>query len=99
VGAYAPTFEDNGQSSHKKRGEEYVIETQGTTRHRTGSNLRETGGVGQTSVSNSARHEEIRIRAYEIYIERDGQPGDELSDWVQAEREVESNVRHEERGN
>lgn len=47
----------------------------------------------QNSVSGSARHEEIRIRAYEIYVERDGQPGDELSDWLQAEREIESKVR------
>lgn len=47
----------------------------------------------QTSVSDSVRHEEIRIRAYEIYIARDGQPGDELSDWLQAEREIESKVR------
>lgn len=52
----------------------------------------------QTSVSDSARHEEVRIRAYEIYIERHGQPGDDLSDWLQAEREVESKGRHEERG-
>lgn len=50
----------------------------------------------QTSVSDSACHEEIRIRAYEIYIERDGRPGDELSDWLQAEREVQSKVRQEE---
>ena len=46
-----------------------------------------------TSLDSSARHEEIRIRAYEIYIERDGQPGDELSDWLKAERETESKVR------
>jgi Protein of unknown function (DUF2934) len=46
----------------------------------------------QTSVSDSARHAEIRNRAYEIYIERDGQLGDELSDGLQAEREVESKV-------
>jgi hypothetical protein len=52
-----------------------------------------------TPVSPSARHEEIRIRAYEIYIERDGQPGDELSDWLQAEREVQSRASQEEEGN
>ncbi len=49
----------------------------------------------QTSAPDFARHEEIRIRAYEIYIERDGQPGDELSDWLQAERDVESRMRRE----
>jgi hypothetical protein len=34
-------------------------------------------------------HEEIRRRAYEIYLERDGQPGTEIDDWLQAERELE----------
>ena len=36
----------------------------------------------------SAREEEIRNRAYEIYLQRGGQPGSELEDWLQAEREV-----------
>lgn len=30
----------------------------------------------------------IRQRAYEIYSRRDGTPGDEVSDWLQAEREL-----------
>jgi|HubBroStandDraft_6_1064221.scaffolds.fasta_scaffold166517_2 hypothetical protein len=33
-------------------------------------------------------HEEIRRRAYEIYLERNGLPGDELDDWLRAEREL-----------
>ena len=33
-------------------------------------------------------HEEIRRRAYEICLERDGIPGDELDDWLRAEREL-----------
>jgi Protein of unknown function (DUF2934) len=32
--------------------------------------------------------EEIRLRAYEIHIERGGVPGNELDDWLQAEREL-----------
>jgi len=32
--------------------------------------------------------EEIRLRAYEIYLERGSLPGNELDDWLQAEREV-----------
>ena len=48
------------------------------------------GEAVETSAGNSSRLEKIRIRAYEIYIARDGQPGDELSDWLQAEREIES---------
>jgi Protein of unknown function (DUF2934) len=47
----------------------------------------------KTSTGTSLHLEEIRIRAYEIYVERDGQPGDELSDWLQAEREIESKAR------
>ena len=31
---------------------------------------------------------EIRIRAYEIYLERGEQPGRELDDWLQAELEL-----------
>ena len=34
-------------------------------------------------------HEQIRLRAYEIYLERGGFPGNELDDWLQAERELE----------
>jgi hypothetical protein len=35
----------------------------------------------------STREEEIRNRAYEIYLERGGQPGYEVEDWLQAERQ------------
>ena len=38
---------------------------------------------------NSAPDEEIRRRAYEIYLERGEQQGRELDDWLQAERELE----------
>jgi hypothetical protein len=30
----------------------------------------------------------IRCRAYEIYLGRNGRPGDHVSDWIQAEREL-----------
>ena len=32
--------------------------------------------------------EEIALRAYQIYLERGGAPGDELEDWTRAEREL-----------
>ena len=41
-----------------------------------------------TSANHAPSHEEIRSRANEIYLERDGQPGDELDDWLRAEREL-----------
>ncbi len=34
--------------------------------------------------------EEVRHRAYEIYLDRGGAPGFELDDWLQAERELRS---------
>jgi Protein of unknown function (DUF2934) len=32
--------------------------------------------------------ERIRMRAYELYLERGGAPGDEMEDWLRAEREI-----------
>ena len=32
--------------------------------------------------------EMIRLRAYEVFLARNGTPGDELSDWLTAEREI-----------
>ena len=48
--------------------------------------------TGEISAGNSARDEEIRRRAYEIYRERGEQPGRELDDWLRAERELERGV-------
>jgi hypothetical protein len=45
--------------------------------------------TGEGPVGNSARDEEIRCRAYEIYLERGEQSDTELDDWLQAERELE----------
>jgi Protein of unknown function (DUF2934) len=41
------------------------------------------------SANHRPSHEKIRLRAYEIYLERGGLPGNELDDWLQAERELE----------
>ena len=40
------------------------------------------------SENHAPSHEEIRLRAYEIYLERNGIPGDALDDWLRAEREL-----------
>ena len=45
--------------------------------------------TGEASVGNAERDKEIRLRAYEIYLERGEQPGRELDDWLQAEGELE----------
>jgi hypothetical protein len=34
-------------------------------------------------------HEQISLRAYQIYLERGARPGNELDDWLRAERELE----------
>ena len=39
----------------------------------------------------SSREQEIRNRAYEIYLQRGEQSGDELEDWLQAEPELTTN--------
>lgn len=33
-------------------------------------------------------HEQIALRAYQIYLERGATPGNELEDWARAEREL-----------
>ena len=53
----------------------------------------------EASVGNAARDEKIRFRAYQIYLERGEQPGHELDDWLQAERELKRGVlRHAQAG-
>ena len=42
----------------------------------------------ETTVCHTPSHEEIGRRAYEIYLERGSRPGDELDDWLRAEREL-----------
>ena len=42
-----------------------------------------------SSARQTPRHEDIRLRAYEIFLERGGLSGNELDDWLQAERELE----------
>ena len=38
--------------------------------------------------STPQNEQQIRERAYEIYLARGGQDGDEVSDWIAAEREL-----------
>jgi hypothetical protein len=40
-----------------------------------------------TSANDAPSHEDIRRRAYEIYLERNGLPGKEFDDWLRAEAE------------
>jgi hypothetical protein len=40
------------------------------------------------AVSHQPTQEEIALRAYQIYLQRGGVPGNEFEDWVQAERQL-----------
>ena len=82
----APTQQ---QSSHEEEGDEYVIKTKGKSKYRAPGGHRSGGGDGRAPVGSAARDEDIRRRAYEIYLERGEQAGYELEDWLQAERELE----------
>ena len=46
----------------------------------------------EVAIVDGTRTEEIRRRAYEIYLERGEQPGRDLDDWLQAECELEGGV-------
>jgi Protein of unknown function (DUF2934) len=45
-----------------------------------------------TEAGNAARDEDIRRRAYQIYLENGEPPSRALDDWLQAERELETGV-------
>jgi Protein of unknown function (DUF2934) len=47
------------------------------------------------SSSHKPSCDEIRLRAYQIYLERGGLPGDEIDDWLLAERELSRPKPHE----
>jgi hypothetical protein len=40
------------------------------------------------TASEAPAREEIELRAYQIYVERDGAHGQDVEDWLQAEREL-----------
>jgi hypothetical protein len=49
---------------------------------------------------NQPTPEEISLRAYHIYLERAGTPGNELEDWIAAERQlVDENGKVDQNGN
>ena len=50
---------------------------------------------GDTSGNHTPSCEEIRLRAYEIYLERGSHRGNELDDWLQAEHELDGRAPQE----
>ena len=56
----------------------------------TGAKTARTPKAPKETVQTRPTPEQIRQRAYEIYDSRHGAPGDEVGDWLQAERELSS---------
>ena len=56
---------------------------------------RKTGKSGnvQEALASTPTVDEIRARAYEIYIERGQRSGEDLENWLQAEKELAENIR------
>jgi hypothetical protein len=42
----------------------------------------------KSAAARPAAVEDVRFRAYQIYVSRNREPGHELDDWLQAEREL-----------
>lgn len=62
------------------------------------TNVATAGRSGRNSSTTSSTSpitpapQDIRVRAYEIYVANGAQPGREVEDWVQAERELSARV-------
>jgi hypothetical protein len=66
--------------------EELMARTNGN-----GSAIKGNGSTAKGKSLSSKKlspQQQIEVRAYEIYLERKGAPGNPLEDWVRAEREV-----------
>ena len=48
------------------------------------------------AIDNLNLDEEIRRRAYELFLQRNGAPGDPAADWIVAEREVRARLANKE---
>jgi hypothetical protein len=75
----------NPRTGGKKVSLSPVLKRGRSTQARTTSVQAETP---QPPGTNAVREEEIRVRAYEIYLERGAEAGRELDDWLQAEHEL-----------
>ena len=70
-----------------------------TSRERsTGSEGEDAGAdtaavFGDREAEREISHDDIRNRAHEIYLGRGGSEGDEVADWLEAEREVRNRSR------
>ena len=82
------------------KGDKYGIETKEKRVYRAPSD-KSPGGEERAAGTggNSALDTEIRLRAYQLYVERGGEHGRDLDDWLQAKREFESGALWPEQAN
>ena len=50
--------------------------------------IEQTATQSSPAAENVSTEEQIRLRAYEIYLERGGSDGNDADDWLRAEREL-----------
>jgi hypothetical protein len=63
------------------------MERQATTRQRAPLPTAQKAKLRQPTITEN----DLRLRAYEIYLRRGPNPGNEIGDWLQAERELKVN--------
>jgi hypothetical protein len=64
------------------------------TRHRQNGAEQITAKEMTTANAASAWQEQVRKRAYELYLARNGGPGSEVQDWLQAQAELAWKLDH-----
>jgi hypothetical protein len=52
------------------------------------SKRRSEGAIMSRTAKKTPTQKEIELRAYEIYLQRGGEDGNELNDWLAAEKEL-----------
>ena len=50
--------------------------------------MQATGTAREAAIEEVSIEEQIRQRAYQLYVERGNQSGSEVDDWLQAEQEI-----------
>jgi hypothetical protein len=63
------------------------MERTATTQRRTPLPATQKVGLKRPAMT----EDDVRHRAYELYLKRGANPGDEVGDWLQAERELQAN--------
>ena len=67
-----------------------------TTTRRTSSTGRKTATRGtrsKTAAALAITEQQVRERAFQIFMARNGHPGDPVADWYQAERELNAELK------